>query len=493
MTALGKLFHTTAFKLSLAYLVVFTIFAFSLLGYVAWNTGRVLTDQIASTIGAEVHGLDEQYRVGGLRRLVNIVERRSRQPGASLYLLTTPAGERIAGNVGSLAPGTLDEAGLKEIAYGRNEDSEATPQSALVRIYILPGGFRLLVGRDLEDRARLRDVVWRAFGWSLLLIIVLGCAGGWFVMRRVLKRVDAMTETARTIMAGDLSGRLPVGRASDELDRLAQNLNVMLDRIGELMAGMREVSDNIAHDLKTPLTRLRNKADEALRMAHTPDDLRAALEATIEESDSLIRIFNALLMIARLEAGNARETMADFDVADVARGVAELYEAAAEEAGFGIDVSADEPLPVHGSRELLGQAVANLIDNALKYGAPQAGAAGPITVSATRDLDCAVITVADRGPGIPTAERGRVLERFVRLEAARSRPGFGLGLSLAAAVARLHGGTLRLEDNAPGLRAVLSVPLRGEVQASPTREEGAVSEAAERLRQLHSATQGQPV
>src|SRR5215207_7992507 len=217
MSGLGKLLRSTAFRLLLAYLFVFTVFAFFTLGYVAWNARRVLDDQIVSTVEAEITGLSEQYRLGGIRRLVNIVERRARQPGASLYLLTTPAGERIAGNVGSLAPGTLDEAGLKEIAYGRNEDSEATPQSALVRIYILPGGFRLLVGRDLEDRARLRDVVWRAFGWSLLLIIVLGCAGGWFVMRRVLKRVDAMTETARTIMAGDLSGRLPVGRASDEL------------------------------------------------------------------------------------------------------------------------------------------------------------------------------------------------------------------------------------------------------------------------------------
>jgi signal transduction histidine kinase len=186
--------------------------------------------------------------------------------------------------------------------------------------------------------------------------------------------------------------------------------------------------------------------------------------------------------------------MAYFDAADVARCVAELYEAAAEEAGFGIDVPADEPLPVHGSRELLGQAVANLIDNALKYGAPQAGAAaGPITVSATRDLDCAVITVADRGPGIPAAERGRVLERFVRLEAARSRPGFGLGLSLAAAVARLHGGTLRLEDNAPGLRAVLSVSLQGGLPAPPAREDEAATENIDRLRQFPSATQSQPV
>jgi signal transduction histidine kinase len=459
MNALGKLFRTTAFKLSFAYLLVFTLFAFGTLGYVAWSAQKLLTDQFVSSIETEINSLAGIYRNGGLRRLVNAVERRSRAPGASLYLVTTGLGERVVGNVGALPPGVIDRLGEFETLYNRTDETEMKPNVALVRVYQLPGDFRLLVGRDIEERIRLRDVIHRAFGYSLLFIGVLGCLGSWFIARRVLKRVDDMTDTTRDIMAGDLDGRLKVAGTGDELDRLAQNLNEMLDRIGDLMRGMREVSDNIAHDLKTPLTRLRNKADEALRTAKTPDELKAALEATIEESDNLIRIFNALLMIARLEAGNAREGLADFDAAEAVRDVAELYEALAEEAGVTLEVSVENGLPVHGSRELLGQAMANLLDNALKYGAVTDDREPTITVAAKQVSGEVRICVADHGPGIPEEERSHVLERFVRLETARSRPGFGLGLSLAAAVARLHGGQLVLEDNEPGLRVVLALPL----------------------------------
>jgi signal transduction histidine kinase len=456
---LPKLVRTTAFKLSLAYLVVFAVFAFVILGYVAWNTTRVLNDQIIDTVEAEIAGLAEQYRLAGIRRLVNIVERRSRQPGASLYLVTTFAGERIAGNIGSLPPGTLDTSGQREVEYSRGEE-ETRDHQAIVRVFVLPGGFRLLVGRDVEERVRIREIIGRAFGISLLLVGVLGCLGAWFIARRVLKRVDAMTDTTATIMAGDLTGRLEVSGTGDELDRLASNLNAMLDRIGELMTGLTEVSNNIAHDLKTPLTRLRNKADEALRSAKSPEELRTALDGIIEESDNLIRIFNALLMIARLEAGHPHEATAEFDVAELARGVVELYEPLAEDAGVALRLEAAPGLWVHGNRELVGQAVANLLDNAIKYGAEGTQEhPAAVTVMASRDQDSVLVTVGDTGPGIPEDERDRVLERFVRLEAARSRPGFGLGLSLAAAVARLHGGVLRLNDNNPGLKAVLCLPV----------------------------------
>ena len=456
---LPKLFRTTAFRLSLVYLGVFTVSVFLILGYVAWSATRILNEQIVETIEAEIGGLAEQYRTAGIRRLVAIVDRRRRQPGASLYLLTTYQGERIAGNVGSVPPGTLETEGQREIDYAR-QDEEVRDHRAIVRVFILQSGFRLLVGRDVEDRTRIRAVLGQALVLSLMLVGILGCLGAWFVTRRVLRRIDGMTGTTATIMAGNLEGRLKIAGTGDEFDRLALSLNAMLDRIGELMTGIAEVSNNIAHDLKTPLTRLRNRADEALRTADGPDALREALDGVIEESDNLIRIFNALLMIARMEAGHASGAMADFDAAEITRDLAELYEPSVEEAGLEMTCEIVGELPAHGSRELVGQALANLLDNAIKYGGAAEGRKGPIRVRAERVGEMIEISVADRGPGIPAADRERVLGRFVRLEASRSQPGFGLGLSLAVAVARLHGGRLSFRDNEPGLLAVLSIPAR---------------------------------
>jgi signal transduction histidine kinase len=456
------LFRTTAFKLTLVYLVVFSVFAVFLLGYFAWNTRRLVTEQMHQTVDAEITGLSEQYRLGGIRRLVLAVDGRSRQPSSSLYLVTTPAGEGLAGNVGSLAEGVLDMEGWTETEYRRLDAAEGKRHAALVRVFQLPGGFRLLVGRDLEERDRLYDIVVAAGRWSIALIIVLGLAGGFFVTRRVLKRVDAMGDTTRTIMAGNFSGRLPIAGTGDELDRLAQSLNAMLERIEALMHGLKEMSDNIAHDLKTPLTRLRNRCDQALRAGRDEPGYRAALEATIEESDALIRTFNALLMIARAESGQAREGMSDFDAADIARGVAELYEPLAEEKGLQLSVDAKRAATVHGNRELVSQALANLVDNAIKYTGAMPhrinGAEADIVVKVTSDDNCIELAVSDRGPGIPAGDRGRAVERFVRLEQSRSEPGSGLGLSLASAVARLHGGELKLEDNRPGLSAVIALP-----------------------------------
>jgi signal transduction histidine kinase len=457
-------------------LTVFALFAAALLGYFALNTRRLITEQITDTVNAEITGLSEQYRLGGIRRLVLVIDARARRPGSSLYLVTTFTGEALAGNVTALMPGILDKPGWAETAYRRLDEPETSNRpehEALVRVFQLPGGFRLLVGRDLEERERLYHIVLAAGRWSVAVVVVLGLAGGLFVTRRVLRRIDAMTESASNIMEGDLSNRLPVGGSGDELDRLAQNLNAMLERIEALMQGLKEVSDNIAHDLKTPLTRLRNRAEQALRAAKSESEYRTALEATIDESDSLIRTFNALLMIARAEAGQARDGMVDFDAAEIARDVGELYEPLAEEKGIALKIEADQAAPVKGNRELVSQAVANLMDNAIKYAEPgpsEANGANPavkpeIVVRALNEGDRILLTVADRGPGIPEADRERVVERFVRLEQSRSQPGLGLGLSLASAVARLHGGELKLEDNAPGLKSVIALPRGGPVQS----------------------------
>ena len=466
MTAFGKLVRTTAFRLTLVYLLLFVFFALTLLGYFAWNTRRLVTEQISQTVNAETNELVGRFDTEGLRGLVTAIESRALRPGSNLYLVATPAGQGVAGNVGSLEPGVLGSIGWAETKYRRLEEQDLADHRALVRISQLPGGFRLLVGRDLEERRRVFGIVASAAQWSFLVVIVLGLGGGLFVARRVLTRIDAMTGTAQRIMAGDLSERLPIGRSGDELDRLAGNLNAMLERIEALMHGLKEVSDNIAHDLKTPLTRLRNRAEEALARSGSEADYRAALERTIEESDGLIRTFNALLMIARAESGQAREDMINFDAADVARGIHELYEPLAEDKGLSLIVNAEEAR-LHGNRELISQALANLVENAIKYGKPTAAdgalkvSDAQVTIASRIDGNFVLLSVADHGPGIPEGDRQRAVERFVRLEASRTLPGSGLGLSLASAVATLHGGELRLSDNSPGLCATLVLPRRG--------------------------------
>jgi signal transduction histidine kinase len=479
--ALGKLFRTTAFKLSLAFLALSAVGSGIVLGIVGWQVTAVVDQEITQTIEAEANGLSEQYDQGGIRRLGLIIDERSREPGSSLYLLTSPAGEPLAGNVARLPVGVLDRPGFIETPYD-TVDAAPPGRRALARIFVLPGGFHLLVGHDLRDKVRIGAVMIHALAISLIFLAALGALGGLLVSRRVLRRIDAMSNSSRAIMAGDMTQRLPVSGSGDELDRLALNLNDMLARIGELMAGLREVSDNIAHDLRTPLTRLRNHAEEALRASGDAQTYRAALERTIEESDGLIRIFNALLMIARAEAGAGRDGMSEFDVGAAINGIAELYEPVAEEAGVALRVRIEPGLRLFGNRELIGQTIANLIDNALKYGSPElmlpfgapggeprTACHGEVSIDVRRVGGDVEIVIGDHGPGIAVADRARVLDRFVRLEGARTRPGSGLGLSLAAAVVRMHAGSVRLEDNQPGLRVIATLPLAAPALAAPAR------------------------
>ncbi len=462
MTALGKLLRATAFRLALAILFLSAVGAGIVLTVIAWQVVSVVDREIAQTIDAEAKGLIDTFNNEGLRRLYAVIEARKREPGASLYLLTNPVGEPLAGNVEQIPAEVLLQPGFVPIVYRGNAPGDRNRQ-ALVGVYVLPGGFRLLIGHDLGDRARIGAVMVRALAISLVFFAALAAVGALFVARRVLQRIDDMNISARGIMAGDLTRRLPVSGSGDELDRLAEGLNEMLGRIAELMQGLREVSDNIAHDLRTPLTRLRNHAEAALAFGGDSAAYRLALEKTIEELDGLIKIFNALLLIARAEAGGDVEPLQLFDVGETARGVAELYDPIAEEEGVALTVRTEGALMVRGNRELIGQAIANLIDNALKYGAPNRGCLGAdakpdVVIAARRSGDSVLLTIADRGPGIARSDRARVLDRFVRLEGSRSRPGSGLGLSLAAAVARMHGGSVELEDNEPGLRVHVTLP-----------------------------------
>jgi signal transduction histidine kinase len=337
----------------------------------------------------------------------------------------------------------------------------------------------LIVARDIENQEVLKRLLREAFLLGYALIIAIGVAGGTMVSRSILRRVDAASNTARAIMQGNLAQRIPLTGRQDEFERLSCNLNAMLDRIQDLMAGLKNVSDNIAHDLKTPLHRLRTRAERALQTSLSPESLAEALGSVIEEADALIQTFDALLSIARLEAGSRAESFGLLNVCALTRDVADLYEPAAEERGLSLQLSCVGDVMMSGEKHLIGQALANLLDNAIKYAAPLAEAAAQkngsplaVTIGLEDKGDMVDIVIADRGPGIPQADRERVLQRFVRLQPSRSIPGSGLGLSLVAAVARLHGGSVRLEDNRPGLKVRLSLkknlpPAGAETVAEP--------------------------
>jgi len=464
VTSLGRVVRTTAFKLSAIYFAVFSIFAVAFVLYISYSTNALLTQQLEDTIREEIRGLADQGRSGGLMAIVDAIDQRSRQPGASLYLITDVSGRILSGNVSDVPSSLLEQPGMGPITvpYRRTSEDSTRDQLALVQVLRLPGGFRMLVGRDLGERREFSEIIARSLAWAVALMIGLALISWFFVSRRVLKRIDSVSATSRRIMSGDLTGRLEVTGTGDEFDRLADSLNAMLERIEALLHGLKDVSDNIAHDLKTPLTRLRNRVEAALAGPEDGGRYREALESTIEESDRLIQTFNALLMIARIEAGSPDGAMSEVEAGEIVRDVAELYEPVAEEQGAAIEVDIPAPVTLKASRELLGQAVANLIDNALKYAHPEGGGMPTLIRIGVRAGDGdLVLSVADNGEGIPAAERDRVLQRFVRLEKSRSRPGSGLGLSLVAAVARLHHGTIELGDANPGLVVTVKLPLKG--------------------------------
>ncbi|NJM33364.1 MAG: HAMP domain-containing histidine kinase [Rhodomicrobium sp.] len=457
-----RLFHTTAFRLSLIYFGLFAITAAIASSYLYYKTNVLLAAELEDTVQAEIRSLAQRYRNDGLAGLTRAVVERSETPGNSLYLLADAEGRYLGGNLKAVSSELWNSEGRVAFFYRRAHAEQSEDRFAFAVIFRLASGYRLVVGRDIEDQRRFGDMVRSAFLWTLAGLAMVGLGGSILIGRGLLQRLEAMTDATGRIMAGDLSERIPVAGARDEFDRMAAGINAMLGRIEELIAGFKEVSDNIAHDLKTPLNRLRSRAETALRERGDVKSLQDALQSVIEDADELIKTFEALLSIARLEAGTDQRQKERFDLAAVVTDVFELYEPVAEERGLSITLDAGEETILEGKRELIAQAVANLLDNAIKYG----GREGPgvsdngIELSLTAKNGHAEIVVADRGPGVPAEDRERVFKRFVRLEASRSQPGSGLGLSLVAAVTRLHGGTLTLSDNAPGLKATLSLPLK---------------------------------
>jgi len=455
-----RLFRTTAFKLSAIFLTVFAIFAVFLIGTIAGNMNAILETQTGTAVDAELRAIALQYETGGAPWLARVIDLRSRQPGASLYFVTNESGEKIAGNIEAVPEEILDQTDsvAQVVPYTSRDEKGSQAHTALVRVAELPDGIRVLVGRDLSERQELVRVVQQSLILTVGLMLVLGLAAWLFVSRRVLKRIDSIAETSNRFVAGDLSGRLEVTGTGDEFDRLAESLNTMLTRIERLMLGLKQVSDNIAHDLKTPLTRMRNRVERALLQKGSEPELRDALHATIDEADQLIRTFNALLLIARAEAGVPASEFADFDAQRVAHDVLELYEPVAEEAHVKLQLQSNGAVKVHAHRELVSQALANLVDNAIKYAGEGSASPPEVAIAVSQDRGMVTFRVADNGGGILESDRTRVTERFVRLEESRSKPGAGLGLSLVSAVAQLHGGTFVLADNKPGLEAILTVP-----------------------------------
>jgi signal transduction histidine kinase len=448
---LRRLVRTHAFRLASLYFGVFAVSVLAVLLFVYWMSADFVERQTQATLDAEIAGLDEQYQQRGLSGLVQIVLARSAgdRGDGMLYLVADRDGHPLAGNITGWPEGAPVAPGPVAFTIEVKIKGKTERRPARGALIVIPGGYRLLAARDIGDAALFRERVKMTLVWSGLVALVAGLIGGAVLSRNLLRRVEQVNRTAERVMAGHLSDRVPTLGTSDEFDQLAANLNLMLDQIERLMTGMREVTDNVAHDLRTPLARLRARLELSLIGVADPAAQAEAVQAAIDDADRLLATFNALLNIAEAESGARRNAAEPLDLAQTARAAAELYEPVAEQKGCALKLDVDPGIMIRGDRHLLSQAVANLLDNALKYGG------GEVLLSAHQQDGRAALEVSDSGPGIPEEEREAVFDRFVRLEPSRSTPGNGLGLSLVRAVARLHNGTVALGDNRPGLKVRL--------------------------------------
>ncbi len=444
-----RLFRTTAFRLALRYACLYSLVATAGLGFIYWSTASYIQQQVDARLQLETQVLLNLYRDRALPALAEAVRRRSEDAGQHrifFYRLGPGAGLppplQSSGQPRLLANLHLDEVfPLDPTLHGGGE-----PVRVLATY--LPNGQVLLVGRDLNDERLALDHTLDVVVAVTVLVFLLALLGSAVQGYQTLRRIDAVSHTAGKIVAGDLARRIPITARDDEFDLLGRNLNAMLERIEQLLTGLRQVTDNIAHDLRSPLNRLRNRLEVTLLEARSAAEYRSVLYQAIGDADALLNTFNALLSIAQAEAGMHRTPWEELELGVLAGELAELYEAVAEEKGITWTYSAAPDLRIRGDRQLLAQALSNLLDNAVKYTPP----GGRIALTVSSGPQGPLLSVADSGPGIPAAERERVLERFVRLDSARSQPGSGLGLSLVKAVTGLHQAELTLADNQPGLR-----------------------------------------
>lgn len=446
--------RSAAVRFAVVYAVLLGISAAALAMFLWWATAGLLDRQTEAAVRADAAALYERWHQGGLAALILTIEDRLAQDveDNSIYLLVGPDMAKIAGNLGRWPPVVQRTDGWYELPVQR----AGMRSLAHVHRYDLPGDYHLLVGRDVQARAQLRRLLTDALLWAMVVVVAMATLGA-FVVRSLFRRALAnVSATAAAIAAGDLARRVRLSGRGDEFDQLAETTNDMLDRIARLMDGVRQVSNAIAHDLRTPITRARARLEEAAARARTPEEMHAAIERAITDLDGIVAIFQGLLRIAEIEAGSRRSAFAAIDIALLLADVAELYDVVAEEKGVRLTVSIPDTLPAYGDRELIQQAVANLVDNAVKFSPP----GSTVRLFAEAGADGVRITVADQGPGIPEEDRSRATERFFRAEAARSTPGSGLGLALVQAVAQLHGGSLSLRDARPGLIACLHIAAR---------------------------------
>lgn len=430
------MFRSTSLRLAALYTAGFAVSVVILGAITLLTTRAALSDQFDDRVRSESNALVEEYRVEGLDGLIQAVKERDRTPGALDYGVLDAQGRPMAGRLAK-TPTPLGWTVLRE-----------RPNREPVRILTvaLPEGRRLLVGDDDKHIEVLNHALMASFGWTLLGVVILGVLGGYALSRDVHRRLAAISGTAEAIIDGDLARRVPVRGSDDDLDRLALTINRMLDRIAALMESLKQVSNDVAHDLRTPLTRLRQRLEAGLA---DPGERAQALEGGLADLDSILDTFAALLRIAQIEGGARRAAFRPCDLAAIARTVVEAFAPSAEESRQSLTLAVEGAPTIDGDAELLTQMLVNLVENALRH----AGEDAHIQVRVSSGEGAAVLSVTDDGPGVPEAEHARLFDRFYRLERSRSTPGSGLGLALVAAVARLHGAEVGLADAGPGLSA----------------------------------------